>query len=206
VIHARAEVRNSGYPRRSGYACQAYDWYCEPRWCVHQLLDHETFTGEILDPCCGGGTIPSVCREHGLPAQGSDLIDRGFGRVRDLLRITEPVDNIISNIPYGNAEAFTRHILKLVRRKAALILPMPFWESRARHPFFHDHRPVRWYPCSDRLSMPPGKWSEKRDRFGAMIQPKASGGTAPYGWWIFERGYQGPTTVCFFKLWDGEKV
>jgi hypothetical protein len=199
-------MRNSGYPRRSGYPRQPNDWYCEPRWCVHQLLDHETFEGEIVDPCCGGGTIPSVCRERGLQARGSDLIDRGFGDVRDLLSITEPVDNIISNVPFNKSEICARHIVGLVRRKAALILPMPFWESRERVRFFHDHPPIRWYPCSDRPSMPPGKWSDERDQFGAMVHPKASGGTAPYGWWIFEHGYQGPTTVCFFKLWEGAKT
>jgi hypothetical protein len=208
VTHAHAHVgsRNAGYPRRSGYARQANDWYVEPRWCIDQLLDHENFEGEILDPCCGGGTIPSVCLERGLQARGSDLIDRGFGEVQDLFSITEPVDNVISNIPYNKAEAFTRHILGLIRRKAALILPMPFWESRIRQSFFQKHPPVRWYPCSDRPSMPPGQWTEERDQFGALIQPKASGGTAPYGWWIFERGYQGPTAVCFFELWDRPKT
>jgi hypothetical protein len=57
--------------------------------------------------------------------------------------------------------------------------------------------------------MPPGintPQPYQRDRFGAIVHPKASGGTAPYGWWIFERGYCGPTTVCLFDLWQGTKT
>jgi hypothetical protein len=206
MTQAHVETRNSGYPRRSGYDRVARDWYVEPPWLIHQLLDHESFEGEILDPCCGGGTIPSVCLERGLDARGSDVVNRGFGDVHDLFTIIESVDNVISNLPFGKAEACVRHILKLMCHKAALILPMPFWESRARQSFFQEHPPIRWYPCVPRPSMPPGQMTEERDQFGAMIQPKASGGTAPYGWWIYEHRYQGPTTVCRFKLREGKKT
>jgi hypothetical protein len=204
VNHVRTGTRNSGYPRNSGYERVDKDWYVEPRWCVHQLLDHESFEGEILDPCCGGGTIPSVCLERGLDARGSDIVNRGFGTVEDLFTIIESTDNIISNVPYGIAETCVRHVLKITRDKAALILPMPFWESARRQPFFQEHKPIRWYPCVPRPSMPPGQRTKERDRFGAMIQPKASGGTMPYGWFIFEAGYQGPTTVCHFRPWKEE--
>jgi hypothetical protein len=71
----------------------------------------------VLDPCCGSGTIPSICLERGIPARGSDIVRRGFGELRDLFTITEPVDNIISNVPYKIAERCARHILKLARRK-----------------------------------------------------------------------------------------
>jgi hypothetical protein len=77
-------TRNKGYPRRSGYPREDKDFYVEPRWVVHRLLDVETFEGSICDPCCGTGTIPSVCMERGLVATDSDIVDRGFGKVRDL--------------------------------------------------------------------------------------------------------------------------
>jgi Putative PD-(D/E)XK phosphodiesterase (DUF2161) len=97
-------VRNRGYPRQSGYARIDQDFYVEPRWVVHLLLDVEPLQGSVLDPCCGSGTIPSVCLERGVPARGSDLVYRGFREVRDLFSIIEPVDNIISNVPYKIAE------------------------------------------------------------------------------------------------------
>jgi hypothetical protein len=179
-------TRNTGYPRRSRYQCVDSEWYVEPRWCVRQLLDAEPFNGEILDPCCGRGTIVSVCRERGYPARGGDLRDRGLGTVKDLFDITEPVDNVIANIPYRLAEVCSRHILTITSRTAALILTMAFWESRARNALFRDHPLVRWYPCSDRPLMPPGDPNSNVIRT-ALVQPKAYGGTAPYGWRISSR-------------------
>jgi hypothetical protein len=186
---------NRGYPRHSGYQRVDRDFYVEPRWVIHLLLDVELFDGVVLDPCCGAGTIPSVCLERGIPARGSDIVNRGFGEVRDMLTITEPVDNIVSNIPFKIAEPCTRHLLKLARRKVALILPMTFWESRGRHGFFEEHPPIRYWLCSDRPSMPPGRAEGRRDQWGAAIQPESRGGTMPFGWFVFERGFTGDTVV-----------
>jgi hypothetical protein len=185
--------RNRGYPRHSGYERVDRDFYVEPRWIVHILLDVESFEGTVLDPCCGTGTIPSVCRARGIRAVGSDIADRGFGEVRDLFTLTESVNNIISNVPYRIAEECARHMLTLARHKVALILPMTFWESRRRDRFFRDHPPKLFLPCSDRPSMPPGRLDGERDDFGAILQPVSKGGTAPYAWFVFERGFQGDT-------------
>lgn len=195
-------TRNRGYPRRSGYPRVDKDFYVEPRWVVHLLLDVEPFTGVVHDPCCGTGTIPSVCRERGFDATGSDIADRGFGEVRDLFSLTAPVDNIISNVPYRIAEQCARHMIGLSRHKVALILPITFWESRGREEFFRDHPPVRWFPCSDRPSMPPGSASGERDCYGAIVQQPSSGGTMPYGWFVFERGFKGVTSAIRLPLRD----
>jgi hypothetical protein len=128
-------------------------------------MNVESFEGFVLDPCCGSGSIPSVCLERGIPATGSDIVYRGFGEVRDLFTLVDPVDN------------------------------MTFWESRARHQFFEEHPPIRYWPCGDRPSMPPGRMAGERDRWGAMVQPESRGGTMPYGWFIFERGFTGGTMV-----------
>jgi DNA polymerase-1 len=184
-----------GYPRRSGYARVNDDFYVEPRWLVHRLLDVEAFEGAVHDPCCGSGTIPSVCLERGIHATGSDIVYRGFGEVRDLFDLAEPFDNFISNVPYKIAEACARRMLTLVRRKVALILPLTFWESRERERFFREHPPVRFWACGDRPSMPPGMMNGERDSFGAVIQPEGKGGKAPYGLFVFQRGFQGDTTA-----------
>jgi hypothetical protein len=195
--------RNSGYPRNSGYDRVDENWYVEPRWCVELLLDQERFDGEVLDPCCGSGTIPSVCLSRGIPARGS--ADRGFGTVREVFTLMGPVDNIISNVPYGITERCARHMLTLARRKVALILPMTFWESERRDQFFRVHPPVRWYVCSTRPSMPPGVMSGERDPYGAIIQPRSSGGTMPYGWFIWERGFKGITSALRLPLRSGTR-
>jgi hypothetical protein len=133
-----------------------------------------------------------------------DRHDPGFGEVCDLFTLTEPVDNIISNVPYKIAEPCARHMIGLARRKVALILPMIFWESRRRDRFFRDYPPIRWFPCSDRPSMPPGTTSGERNCYGAIIQPPSSGGTMPYGWFIFERGFRGITSAMRLPLKNGK--
>jgi hypothetical protein len=40
----------------------------------------------------------------------------------------------------------------------------------------------------------------QRDRHGAIIQPSSSGGTMPYGWFIFERGFMGVTSAIRLPL------
>jgi hypothetical protein len=203
-------TRNNGYPRCSGYPRNENNFYVEPRWAVDIMLDAVAFDGEVLDPCCGIGTIVSACLDRGIPARGSDIAERGFGTVRDMFSITEPVDNIISNFPYGHRkEAGTdgrklhervEHCLGLVRRKLVLILPLTFWESRERQPFFLRYPPAWFAPCSDRPSMPPGTLEGLRDHNGAVIQPPSSGATAPYAWFGWETGFRGETRVKFFDL------
>jgi ParB-like chromosome segregation protein Spo0J len=198
--------RNRGFPRSSGYKRVSLGFYVEPRSLVDQILDAETsegraIEGRVHDPCCGTGTIPSRCLERGIRATGSDIVNRGFGEVRDLFDITEMIDNAISNIPYNlkaaetgtvdiKAEEIIRHLLTRVRRKLILILPMTFWESVERDAFFREHRPIRSWVCVPRPSMPPGRMDGERDRFGAIIQPKATGGTAPYEVFVWEPGYR----------------
>jgi hypothetical protein len=107
------------------------DNYQEPRWLVDKHLTRETFTGQVLDPGCGGGTIGSACRDHGLNAVGSDLVDRGFKcTIRDFFTFTAPVAN--SNPPYGRAEKFARHALAPAENKVVLLLRLAFLDSIRR--------------------------------------------------------------------------
>jgi hypothetical protein len=198
-------MRNRGYPRRSGYEREENEWYVEPRSCVHQILDQladegRPMEGEVLDPTCGGGTIVSVCLQHGLVAKGSDHVDRGFGEVRDLRTITEPLDNVIANFPFSKAEEFIRHLLPLVRGRMLLILPLTFQESGKRIWGLHRELPARFcYPCALRPSMPPGVPDCPRDHYGALIQPVNRGGTAPFAWFEYHPGYRGDTIIKLFN-------
>lgn len=45
----------------------ALDWFVEPRGCGELLADAIDFCGDwIWDPCCGGGTIPSILRPDAI--------------------------------------------------------------------------------------------------------------------------------------------
>jgi hypothetical protein len=45
-----------------------------------------------------------------------------------------------------------------------------------------------------------GKMDGERDRNGAIIQPKSSGGTMPYAWFFYRPGYHGETPAKLFDL------
>ena len=103
----------TSYPGHSGYKRVQHDYCREPKWAVDQLLQVETFTGSIYDPCCGGGTIPARCRAHGLHADGSDLQSIAGCKVQDVFTITAIHDNHIANPPYDLAEEAIRYLLPL---------------------------------------------------------------------------------------------
>ena len=191
-------------PYNNGFEIEDDEWYVEPRWCVHQFLDHldaigEPIKGGVLDPACGGGTIVSVCLERGIPARGSDYVDRGFRgpfEARDIFTITEMTDNVITNVPFSKAEECVRHLITIVRRRLFMILPLTFLESQRRHRGLHREIPIKYYyPCGDRPSMPPGVDTGIRDRFGAIEQPVNSGGKGPFGWCEYEPGFQSETVI-----------
>jgi hypothetical protein len=193
----KPRARNS-YQHRSTHPRAGDDWYVEPRSCVEQLIAHEWFDDEIHDVCCGGGTIVSVFRDHGYVAHGSDVVNRGFGEVRNLFSINWELDNIVSNPPYDRniLDRLVRHCLGIARDKVALLLPTGFWNGEARHKLLIEHPPLVWYPFATRPTMGPGSLSVPRDRHGALVQAPQSGGTAIYGWVVWAVGYQGPTEIC----------
>jgi hypothetical protein len=174
-----------GNPRSSGYRRQPHDFYVEPEWAVAALLNAERFTGAILDPACGTGTIPRICREHGLHAAGSDIADRGFGVVVDFFDLRTPVDNIISNPPFRLVEEFIDHALELARDKVAILARLSLPEGLERRRMMWDSTPFsRCLVFSRRVSMPPG---------GRAVPVRD--GSVAYAWFIWQHGHEGPAVI-----------
>jgi hypothetical protein len=104
----------------------AADWYVEPSWCSSRLFDVEKFLREVIDPCAGGGNIVKAARHHHLPAEGWDVVDRGFPGtvIRDWLA---PCDlrpsNIVCNPPFDLAKQFAELAVERARDKVAIIFP-----------------------------------------------------------------------------------
>lgn len=63
------------------------DFYPTPDWGTTALLSWVTFDGSILEPCCGDGAMAEVIKAAGYKVKASDIIDRGYGEVRDFLTI-----------------------------------------------------------------------------------------------------------------------
>ncbi|WP_319798307.1 hypothetical protein [Nitrobacter sp.] len=192
---------------KSAYPPEPYDWYCEPDWAVDLLLQAEHFIGEIVDPACGRGMIPARAIAYGKPARGYDLIDRP--RIADFpfeawsfFDERHPLgrcDNIICNSPYsyqpGIAEQFIRHALTIAQHKVAMLLPSKFNSSNGRYDLFTQTplRRIHWF-CT-RPSIPPGSMLTAGE-----IEPK--GGKVDYAWFVWEIGWQGPSTNNYLILPD----
>ena len=87
------------------------DWYPTPAWGTEALLKYETFEGNILEPCCGDGSMSKVLKTTGNTVISSDLVDRGYGEVKDFFEVTNKYDNIVTNPPYNIASKILDHAL-----------------------------------------------------------------------------------------------
>tara|TARA_R100001244_G_scaffold2541_1_gene3929 strand:- start:8657 stop:9262 length:606 start_codon:yes stop_codon:yes gene_type:complete len=183
-------------PRRD-YDADPHDFFIEPEWCVHALLDAERFVGDVLDPACGSGTIPRVCNQRGITTRQEDIVARkGVQIVADFLAPLSPIvvlnDNIICNPPYGIAEQFIRRALQVTNHKVAMILQEKFLYSGKRHALFTETPLARIYFLSDRPSMPPG------DKFLAG-EIDAKGGSVNYCWMVWSQDHHGPPTAHWLR-------
>jgi len=101
---------------------------------------------KLIDPFCGAGGFLIEAKRMGLRAEGSDIDDGQVKRAninlapfgltatrRDALTLTEPIDYLASDLPYGrntkttDTDALYRAFLillgKLLRKKAVLVFP-----------------------------------------------------------------------------------
>jgi hypothetical protein len=159
----------------SGYAREGDDYYVEPEWLVHALIDKLKFPGGIHDPSCGSGTIPRVFNSRRIAASGSELRDRGYGETGvDFLLDQRRRPNIVSNPPFGILLPWIDHALSVADGRVCVVARLAFLESQGRKQWF-ETRPIEWVLVScRRASMPPGDSTLK-----------AAGGKVPYAWFVF---------------------
>lgn len=169
------------------------DWYQEPQSATVDLLRAEPFAGEIYDPACGEGNVVRAALGLGYEAFGSDVVNRADGHfgVDDFLApahadqyVSWPVDNIISNPPYRDAERFIDCALERSRFKVAMLLRLAFLEGQGRRAAFDRWPMSRVLVFSKRLCMPPA---------GRGIETK--GGTVAFAWFVFDHAHRGAATV-----------
>lgn len=157
------------------------DWYVEPEWVSERLFAVEPFQGNILDPACGIGRIVVSARKAGYPAIGSDITRRepdAFDVV-DFLKLSRSIEpNIVSNPPFGIAERFVAHALRLAERKVAMLLPANWVQGDKRSRWLETTPLVRVYFIAPRPSMPPGP--------AIMAGQKPGNGTIDYAWFVWD--------------------
>ena len=162
------------------------DYYATEPKAVELLLQKEKFSSIILEPSCGEGHISRVLLDNGYTVKSSDLIDRGFGEVKDFFEVDEFCGDIITNPPYKVALDFVKHSLDIIPEgsKVAMFLKLQFLEGKARKEFYKENPPKKIYVASGRLNCAKnGKFEEFKSSAVA------------YAWFMWEKGYQGSPEI-----------
>lgn len=87
---------NSGFysvnHRKKEIEVEEYDFYCTHPESIKLFLKAAKNTNliipnNILEPCCGIGSISKILKENGYSVYSSDLIDRGYGEETGIIII-----------------------------------------------------------------------------------------------------------------------
>lgn len=100
----------------------------------------------IHEPCCGDGAMSKIILEHfkGVNVISTDLIDRGYGAVKDIYSIPRtPATVVITNPPFSEAEGIIRHVLGVWKADVLmLLLKSTFFHAADRaEGLFNEFRP-----------------------------------------------------------------
>lgn len=149
------------------------DLYETPIEAVRTLLALESFVTSVWEPSVGKGAILRPLEAAGYDVRISDLIDRGIATkdgelqgVGDFLTLRPDADfavgercgpDIVTNPPYGIANAYIAHALKVFRPgKMALLLNLNFlagFDDPDRCFVMDENPPSRVYVFTRRLPM-----------------------------------------------------
>lgn len=168
------------------------DYYATEPAATDWLCKIERFKSPILEPSCGEGHISRQLIANGYEVVSRDLVDRGYGEVKDFLSASGETwgGDIITNPPYSFAQEFVEHALSMVEtgRKVAMFLKLTFLEGKKRAVFFKDNPPIRIWVSSSRL-----KCAINGDF-------ESTGGSATaYAWFVWEKGYKGHPEIRWFN-------
>jgi hypothetical protein len=171
---------------------QKEDYYATEPAATDWLCKLETFTNPILEPSCGEGHISKQLIKHGYDVVSRDLVDRGYGEVKDFLFFKNEQwgGDIVTNPPYAAAQEFVEQALSMIQEghKVAMFLKLTFLEGKQRAKLFKENPPIRIWVSSSRL---------KCAKNGDFDQFKSS--ATAYAWFIWEKGYKGYPEIRWFN-------
>lgn len=156
------------------------DFYPTPTFATEALLEYVSFSGSILEPCCGKGHISKVlCRLENNAVVSYDIVDRGYGAVKNFFDEEDGTySNVITNPPYRNAQKFVEKAKRVAQSKIAMFMKLVFLEGQERYSFFKDET----FPLSEIFV-----FSERVTL--ALDGELESGGTIAYAWFVWNKNY-----------------
>ena len=149
-----------------------------------------TAGAKLYEPCCGAGAIARVINEFGLDIMQSDIQTKEYitgEKGIDVYDVPGGIcDVVITNPPYDRMtkDNMLQEFLRISKGKVILLLNIFYLASKDRKEML-DNSPLRHiYVHSDRVTMYP---------YGTE-KPK-NGGTKMYAWYVWDKDYNGPTTI-----------
>lgn len=167
------------------------DYYATDPIAVEWLLKLEDFSDDILEPACGEGHLSKRMIELGKNVVSSDIIDRGYGEVKNFFDYDSWHGDIITNPPYKFAQEFVEHAIKIIPegRKVAMFLKIQFLEGKRRKEFFMKNPPIRVWVSSSRI----------RCALNGDFNTTKNGSAVCYAWFVWQKGYKGDTILKWFN-------
>ena len=163
------------------------DFYATEPKATKLLCDVEQFNNRILEPCCGQGHMSEVLKSNGYSVTSYDLVDRGYGDIKDFFSLTHWDGDIITNPPYKNVLNYVKHAIDIVDdgAKVAMLLKVLFLEGKERGKYMLENPPKYIYVFSGRI-----KCAINGD-FDAIN----NGGALAFAWFVWEKGFKGEPKV-----------
>ena len=163
------------------------DFYATEPKATKLLCDVEQFNNKILEPCCGQGHMSEVLKSNGYSVTSYDLVDRGYGDIKDFFSLTHWDGDIITNPPYKNVLSYVKHAIDIVDNgsKVAMLLKVLFLEGKERGKYMLENPPKYIYVFSGRI-----KCAINGD-FDAIN----NGGALAFAWFVWEKGFKGEPKV-----------
>ena len=167
-------LNNTGNRKKS-------DLYETPYSMTIQLLEKEKLFGTILEPACGNGAIVKIigqCEKYDIE--------------KDFLKEIRMFDTIITNPPYSLALEFIQKAKQIAKKKIIFLLPLSYLHGKKRYDLIYSDKvfPLARIYVFTRYPMLGDKLREDgKYHTGMMV----------YAWYVWEKGFQGETTLRWFN-------
>ena len=158
------------------------DDFPTPPWATRALLKHVISGQDLgnmscLEPACGRGYMSRPLSEQFGQVVSADMIDYGFGEVRDFLTypyLAGSHDWVITNPPFNRAQDFIDRAMSIAKCGVAILARTVFLESIGRYEgLFKNNPPTYFAQFTERVPMVKGR-----------LDQKASTATG-YGWFVW---------------------
>lgn len=175
---------------------QQHDYYATDPEAAEMLIEIESLTTDkpVWECACGEKHLSNVFERRGFKVRSSDIIQR-IENIEQLDFLspnnTEPWHgHIITNPPFAYAEEFIQKALSLLADgcKVIMFLKLQFLEGKSRRELFSKYPPKTVWVSSSRIRCAPN---------GDFNAIKSS--AVAYAWYVWEKGYDGKTTLKWFN-------